>query len=335
LLVTVGAESHTYNFTATGLSWGPVTVSMADFPSMVVGGSYTATLQVSYPVAFPIILGDTVNINWNPAGAPPPPPGNLIITDSKTSHLYYYKPTPGFGTAGTVNDLTNKYVYKMGAVINGYIDITPINPWRVELRRIDGLVVDAVNMATGSKYFTIGTGNVSYDGEYRVYAVVNGVDYAYQTVFIQYNLTWGAKTLKNCAGTQTISGWITRGSGQTVLVPVVVSIAYPDNKLAGYYTVAPNSSGQFTITFPADGPDSDTEADIGYFRVYLSDGYDPANADNDAMIYDILNNIPSYTLTLAPYINPTLIYKNQDNQPILLVVKEPEWKLCVRTYSIC
>ena len=50
LIVTVGADTHTYNFTASGLTWGPVTVNMADFLHMVAGNSYTATLQASTQV---------------------------------------------------------------------------------------------------------------------------------------------------------------------------------------------------------------------------------------------------------------------------------------------
>jgi len=149
---------------------------------------------------------------------------------------------------------------------------------------------------------------------------------ASQKVFIEYNLTWGAKTLNNCAGTQTISGWITRGNGQTVLVPVVVNVAYPDNTLAGRYVITPFSSGQFTIQFPADGPDLDTAADIGKFRVYISDGYDPANDDNDEIVYDTLNNIPTVSMTVSTYITSItpFIYKSTNNQPLLLVVKDQD-----------
>lgn len=397
-----GFPAKTYNFTASGSTWGPVTVSTVDFPGIVTDGSqtYVVTLAaIGLAVPFPV-LTDPMNINWapntvvptnytlttnvapagsgsvtlNPVGgtyaagtvvtltanpaagyyfaswsgdltgsANPttitmnanktvtanfsltPPPTCITITDAdkKADHLYYYDPVPNFGSVGTVNDLTKKFVYKMGDVIHGYIDIVPTAPWRIELRTTTGAVVDSVAMAAGSKYFTIGTGNVSYDGEYYVVAVVNGQDYCSQKVFVEYNLTWGAKTLNNCAGTQTISGWITRGNGQTVLVPVVVSVAYPDNTLAGRYVITPYSSGQFTIQFPADGPDADNKADIGKFRVYISDGYDPANDDNDEIVYDTLNNIPTVSMTVSTYITP-FIYKSTNNQPLLLVVKDQD-----------
>ena len=328
LHVVVGAQTHDYLFTVSGTTTWSVVVNMADFSAMVMGGTYTASLQAGQQVpSIPPVQTDPITITWHPTVTPPPTTCITITdTDKVAAHLYYYDPVPVFGGAGTVNDLTKQFVYKMGDVIHGYIDTIPTAPWRVELRKTDGTPVDSVTMAAGSKYFTIGTGNVSYDGEYYVVAVVGGADHCSQKVFIEYNLIWGAKTLNNCAGTQTISGWITRGNGQTVLVPVVVNVAYPDNTLAGRYVITPFSSGQFTIQFPADGPDLDTAADIGKFRVYISDGYDPANDDNDEIVYDTLNNIPTVSMTVSTYITSItpFIYKSTNNQPLLLVVKDQD-----------
>jgi len=68
LVVTVGADTHTYNFTATGTTWGPVIVNMADFPSMVIGGSYTATLQAStQALSIPPYQTGVRTITWNPS----------------------------------------------------------------------------------------------------------------------------------------------------------------------------------------------------------------------------------------------------------------------------
>jgi len=67
LIVAVGVESHIYNFTASGLTWGPVTVNMADFPGMVAGGYYFATLQASaVGITIPSYQTGPVVINWNP-----------------------------------------------------------------------------------------------------------------------------------------------------------------------------------------------------------------------------------------------------------------------------
>ena len=68
LIVAVGVESHIYNFTVSGLTWGPVTVNMADFPGMVAGGYYFATLQASaVGITIPSYQTGPVVINWNPS----------------------------------------------------------------------------------------------------------------------------------------------------------------------------------------------------------------------------------------------------------------------------
>jgi hypothetical protein len=251
-------------------------------------------------------------------------PTTVTLSDtSNYMYLTYFNPTAGFGTSGTPVTTGNEvYVYKMGDVIHGTLDQTPISPWKVELINMTGTtVVDSVNVAAGSASFTIGTGNVSLDGEYmlRVSSLAGTPEFRTFTsnpFYIQYNLTWGANTIANCGGTQTISGWITRGNGQTVLVPVNVYVTYPDKTLAGYYTVAALSSGQFTITFPT------SSSQIGNFYVYLSDGYDTANTDNDAMVYDTLSNVPATSITLSTYVSPVLLYQGVSSQPILLYLTD-------------
>ena len=330
LTVTANSVSNTYNYTlpATQSTWGPISVPASDF-GLVTDGSQ------SYPTKAEAVLQDTngipvtdidtgeVDFTWQPGGTPAPT--NICcmdLTDSKTD-VDYYDPVPDFGSAGAVQALTDQYVYKMGDTIHGCIlnsdgtEYKPVDPWRVELRKTNGDVVDTVDMEAGSSDFTIGTGNVSLDGEYYVVPVVDDEDYCSTTVYIQYNLTWKSKDITACDDTQTISGWITRGNGQTVLVPVSVYVAYPDDSLAGYYTIAPSSSGQFTITFPLNNY-------IGDFNIYLRDGYDPANDDNDAMIYDTLSNVPSTSITLSTYVSPTILYKNQDSQPIVLSLTDQD-----------
>jgi hypothetical protein len=79
LFVTVGTESYTYNFTASGLTWGPVIVNMADFTSITGGTAYTVTLlaQSQSPTIPPYQTGIR-NITWL-FEAPPLPTFTLYI----------------------------------------------------------------------------------------------------------------------------------------------------------------------------------------------------------------------------------------------------------------
>ena len=253
----------------------------------------------------------------------------VTITDD-TSALDWYNPVPAFGAGGTVQSSAAELVYKMGDTIHGYIGAdTPLLPWQVQLVEVDAAsIIDTVDVAAGGTGFTMGTGNVSWDGEYYLNIHSPAGEFAdFRTLdnfFIQYNLTWGANEITICDNSQTISGWITRGNGQTVLVPVTVSVAYPNDELAGFYTIAPLSSVQFTITFPIDPTDPATY--IGNYNIYLSDGYaaSPGNPDNDAMIYDTLSNVPATSLTLSTYVSPTILYKDQINKPNILVLTDQD-----------
>jgi hypothetical protein len=266
------------------------------------------------------------------------------------------------------------YVYKMGDTIhtNVVFDTTTAGQrYNTELVGWDGTgfthVVDSVVAFQNATRITtdaealktypvqIGTGNVSFDGPYqvRVYEDVNtngaydaGTDtelYTSATLYIQYNLTWKTSTIKNCSGFNTVEGWITRGNGQTVLVPVIVGITYPGDStlansypIASYYTVAPSSSGQFSLTFPVD-----PTTQIGTYYVFVRDEYADDSAyptippatlpnvtadkidlmDNDAMIYSSLGNTPAdLSITASTYYSPVLLYKNVSNQPLLLQV---------------
>ncbi|MHB8107440.1 MAG: stalk domain-containing protein [Candidatus Cryosericum sp.] len=240
---------------------------------------------------------------------------------------YYSGAMPTASAAGTYTELTSQYIYKMGDVIHGTITFTaPVlgRLYTVKLMKTDGVtIVDTVSgyeqAATTplTVYpFQIGTANVSYDGPFDV-VVTDGVDTFTQRVYIQYNLTWKTSTIKNCSGFNTIEGWITRGNGQSVLVPVTVGITYPGNKLAATYVVADMSSGQFSLTFPVD-----PATQIGDYRVFVRDSYDVLTSpDNDAMIYSTLSNVPAaLAITAATYGSPTLLYKNQAGQPIVISV---------------
>jgi hypothetical protein len=247
----------------------------------------------------------------------------ITVTDT-TKTLSWFSSVPGFGVAGTKTSTTGLNVYLMGDIIHGTFTTGAIGPHTLYLIDSTGAIVDQVTVnvpAVNTPYaFTLGTANVTKDGIYFVSAdnVVGAGDVA---VYVKYNIVTTTPTLQTCVGTSTVSGWITRGNGQTVTVPVNVFVTYPDLTLAGQYVVPAGSSGQFTITFPSD-EDGDGTAEIGTFYVFASDGYDPAfDPDNDAIIYASFSNVPSTSLSLKSYITPFL-YKGVSNQPLLLVLTD-------------
>jgi hypothetical protein len=213
------------------------------------------------------------------------------LTDlAKVLTLNYFNPVPVLPTAGTPVALASQYIYKMGDVIHGTVTFGSVAAgqlYTVQLKNMNGTVVDTVNAYQVAGLYTypfqIGTANVSFDGPYDV--VVSDANESISLpvgghVYIQYNLTWMTNTI-GTSGISTIEGWVTRGNGQTVLVPVTVGITYPDNTLAATYVVSPVSSGQFSLTFPVN-----PATQIGDYRLFMRDGYASATIpDNDAMIY--------------------------------------------------
>ena len=271
----------------------------------------------------------------------------VTLSDAKSYLEWYGETMPSFGGEGDYNILPaltvapTQYIYNMGETISGSISDTAAIPvtvtaltWKVELLDTASVVIDTVNMAAGGTSFTIGTGNVSKDGKYTVRVsgddILGNIDTA---VYIKYNIALSNDdvAVSDCTVfpvSKTISGWITRGSGQTVLVPVDVYVSYPTDpltgdpldggELAGYYTVAASSSGQFSITFPITAT-----TPTGDFHIYVRDGYDPANTENDAMIYKTLNNTPAKkTVTLSTYVSPSILYKELAAQPFLIVATD-------------
>ncbi|MFA4931761.1 MAG: stalk domain-containing protein [Caldisericia bacterium] len=260
------------------------------------------------------------------------------------------------------------YVYKMGDVIHANVvfnTTTAGGQYVTELMAWNGVdwvtqVVDSVTAFQTTTYVAgdaealktypvqIGTGNVSFDGPYylRVRETTGDTETLTMAVpvYIQYNLTWKTSSIINCAGFNTIEGWITRGNGQTVLVPVIVGITYPvvgtNYNMAAYYTIAPSSSGQFSLTFPVDPANH-----IGKFGVFVRDSYaddtlypvspagggvDVANeatesSDNDAMVYEWLSNVPTaLAITAATYGSPILLYANQASQPLVISLTDSQ-----------
>ncbi|MHC1678915.1 MAG: stalk domain-containing protein [Candidatus Cryosericum sp.] len=333
LLVTVaGFGTHTYNFAVAGATTWSVAVNMADFPGMVNATAYATTLQgATAAPSIPPVQTDPTAIVWN-VGTIVPPVGTMTgaLTDSaKVLTLNYFNPVAVPPTAGTPVALASQYIYKMGDVIHGTVtfhDVVAGQLYTVQLKNMAGAVIDTVNGYEVAGLYTypiqIGTANVSFDGPYDV--VVGDANEFISLpvgghVFIQYNLTWKTKTINSCSGFNTIEGWITRGNGQTVLVPVTVGITYPDNTLAASYVVAAQSSGQFSLTFPVN-----PATQIGSYRVFIRDGYNPPTIpDNDAMIYEKLSNVPAdLAITASTYGSPILLYKNQVGQPVVLALMD-------------
>jgi hypothetical protein len=246
----------------------------------------------------------------------------ITITDTNKT-LDWFNSVPTFVAAGTLNTGTTYKVYLMGEVIHGTFTTDAGGAHKLYLLDSASTVLDTVEVTVpvaGTYAYTLGTGNVVKDGVYFVSidTVAGGADLK---VYIKYNIVTTTPTLQTCVGTNVVSGWITRGYGNPVTVPVDVYVTYPDNYLAGIYHVTPTSSGQFTITFQSD-KDGDGVAEIGYFRLFVRDGYDPTyNPDFDAIIYAKFSNVPVITLDLSSYITPFL-YKGVNSQPILLVLKD-------------
>ncbi|MGB9794793.1 stalk domain-containing protein [Caldisericum exile] len=262
-----------------------------------------------------------------------------------------------------VNDATGKFisktmkyeVYKMGDVIYGYVNNLPSTPnwsailakYRPDLGPNMYEAIDIQNQVAGTNKFSLSTGNVDVDGEYLVvirdsftyppftFDVTDTHVVDKEVVYITYNMTIVSSKFDTCSDHYTINGYLTRGNGQTVLAPDVrVWITYPNGDDAAAYWIAPNSSGTFTITFPADDPaDPDTEPEIGTFYIYVLDNYNGYNANlglgeantHDRIVYYYISNIPAITMNLSTYITP-FIYKNTNNQPILLVLKDQDGK---------
>jgi len=172
----------------------------------------------------------------------------VTLSDAESYLEWYGETMPSFGGEGNYNIepvLTldpDKFIYNMGETINGSISdaaATPltatVNPWKVELIDTDSNVIDTVNMAAGSTNFTIGTGNVRKDGKYIVRVSGTDINGNIDTVvYIKYNIALSNDdvAVSDCTvfpATKTISGWITRGSGQTVEVAVDVYVSYPTN----------------------------------------------------------------------------------------------------------
>jgi hypothetical protein len=287
----------------------------------------------------------------------------------------YYDPNPTLTTEGTLDSLNDgDYVYNMGDIITGKLTSAsgvatgvPAQAWKVSLVQFPYNVIDFTVVSGGIGTFTIGTANVHYDGPYFLYieslAVVpeftafsvfnndvpvvyptdyNGFHYPVSTgtshLYIKYNVAWVLNTITPCPQLQKISGYVTRGNGQTVDVPVFVGVAYPgvnaDGSLASYYSVSAASSGQFAMTFLG-------QASPGLYRVFIMDGYydtvspvTPTNyshgiiigstvdtfpLDHDAMVYKTISTIPTaFAMKAALFTSPVYLYKGTAGQSIVI-----------------
>ena len=262
-------------------------------------------------------------------------PTTYALTDlSKLDYLSYFGTTyPAYKVPGTLNKTPDKvFVYQMGETIHGKIDITPTAQWKVELINFEGTVIDSMSYIAGKAEFSMLTTNVDRDGRYAFrisspsneFPTIDGTQINGLEFYIRYNLTFNKKDITGCLTTGTISGYVTRANGRTILAPIKICLAYPDKSIAAFYEVAPSSSS-FSIVYPSDGPDADNKPDIGNYYLYIQDGYSQTlNPDYDAIVYEVLNNIPDTTITLSTYVSPVLLYENQKNQPVLLQLENQD-----------
>ncbi len=272
----------------------------------------------------------------------------------------YYVANPTLTTEGTLGTLKNgDYVYNMGDIITGKLTLggvatVPTQPWQVSLMQFPNTVIDFSVVSAGVGTFTIATANVRFDGPYflRVhslggefadYDIFNNTDSSAANLYIKYNVAWVLDTITPCPQLQHISGYVTRGNGQTVDVPVFVGVAYPgesaDGKIASYYSIAKASSGQFAMTFLG-------KADPGLYRVFIMDGYydtanlpaavDPLNyshgviapwggtasnfvLDHDCLVYKTISTIPTaFAMKASLFTNPVYLYKATAEQNIVI-----------------
>jgi len=127
LIVTIGTDTHTYNFTASGLTWGPVTVNMTDFPHMSTGNSYTVTFQaVTAGPTLPPCQTDLLKIFWNLGGT------TLKIIASASSGGTI---TPS-GTVAVKRGEDMKFI------------ITPLNGHKIADVKVDGFSAGTVSSYT-------------------------------------------------------------------------------------------------------------------------------------------------------------------------------------------
>lgn len=283
----------------------------------------------------------------------------------------YFSTEPTLTTEGHLDTLPDgDYVYNMGDIITGRLTLggvatTPANPWKVSLVQFPNTVIDFVVVSAGVGTFTIGTANVRFDGpyflrveslggEFTTFDMFNNTDAAgAANLYIKYNVAWVLDTITPCAQLQKVSGYVTRGNGQTVDVPVFVGVAYPgtadDGKLASYYSISRLSSGQFAMTFLG-------VKDPGLYRVFFMDGYyDAANdpttvlatsgnylnyshgiidtgvgtagsnwvLDQDALVYKTISTIPTaFSMKAALFTNPVYLYKQQIGQSLVISVTD-------------
>lgn len=248
-------------------------------------------------------------------------PSNITIKNKNLEKLYYFDPIPTFILAGTDREI-DAYVYKMGDIIQGELDEIPSSSWVASLQTLAGIPVDTVSMS-GGKSFSLVAGNVSYDGKYQIIAtdsLTSPTWTATAFVYIKYNIQITNSDIKRCSQTNTVAGYITRGSGNTTLVPVSVGITSPEKKLAAQYNIPQNSSGQFTLSFPGTST-------LGYYYLLVSDGYPSVSPDNDAMIYYFIPNFSTTTWTLKEIVPNSILYNDEEgnlSQSIVLYLVDQD-----------
>jgi hypothetical protein len=233
-------------------------------------------------------------------------PSNITIKNKNLEKLYYFDPIPDFTSTGTDKEI-DAYVYKMGDIIQGELNEIPASSWVASLQTLAGIPIDTL-WVSGGKAFSLVTGNVSYDGKYKIVATDSLTSPTWTApafVYVKYNIQITNSDIKRCSQTSTVAGYITRGSNQATLVPLAVGIASPEKKLVAQYDIPQNSSGQFTLAFPETST-------LGYYYLFVSDGYPSISPDNDAIIYYFIPNFLTTNWTLKEIIPNSILYNDEE-----------------------
>lgn len=250
-------------------------------------------------------------------------PSSISIKNKVMEKLTYFDPVPSFTASGTYNEI-NTYVYKMGEIVEGEIDEAQTSTWYVVLRDTLNTNITYVAISSGSE-FSI-PASVPKDGKYKLVATDSLTTPSWtieKEIYIKYNVDLTLVDVKQCPSASTIQGKITVGNNIAPPVQVNVSVAYPSGKLAALYSIPPNSSGQFSMSFKS-------VPDYGYYYVYISDGYPSVSPDNDAIIYYFIANFSTIQWKLTEIVPSAPLYNDEEdnlNQSIVLMLKDSNGKL--------
>jgi len=251
--------------------------------------------------------------------------GITFAASTKTLH-YYARPAPGtidISDTWAYGTVSGTRVYLMGDPVIITASGLAVGTVRAEIYNISGVPTGSYtelynSVASNTLTFNVPTANVGNDGPYYIKITDSSNSFDTTNFYIQYRLTDPKVNIPQCVGKQaTVEGYVTRASGYPLTADVWVWVvdATTHKVVAVNMIPAGQPSGQYFLTWVV--------GNIGDYRLGISDSYPVYNAghDYDGMVYKTFSNIPSnYSITVSGYINPILLYKDVDDQPILLKV---------------